>query len=307
MPDIDPASPALRVLPDRGEFDEEGYLQLYPDIALGVSRGTIESGWAHFSRCGFAEGRAWLPQPDPGAGVSRAIAPSDEMHTDNPTHYFDVGASALHCLEAALFTTRRNRSSLRRILDLPCGHGRVMRFLRRAFPAAELTACDLNRDGVDFCARTFGAVPVTSSIDPAAIPLAPGFDLIWCGSLLTHLPEAHGAAFLDRFRHVLQPGGLVVFTTHGRRCAQELRSRSHRHGLTLEQGEEVVVAFRQAGIGYVDYPGQTGYGFNLVQPAYLIGHHLQHPGWRLVSYHEAGWDRRQDVVCLQKRHVDEGC
>ena len=81
-----------------------------------------------------------------------------------------------------------------RILDFPCGHGRVLRYLRAEFPQAEITACDLLRDGVDFCAANFGAIPVYSDPDPSRIGLPrDAFDLIWVGSLFTHFDAARWA------------------------------------------------------------------------------------------------------------------
>jgi len=299
-----PANPSGSSRPRWEEFDEEGYLQLYPDIARGVHTGAIESGWAHFCRDGFAEGRAWVPQTDPFSGVSQEIAPGDEMFAGNGRHYFEVGADALRGIDAALGMARTSRAAIHRVLDLPCGYGRVMRFLRKTFPAAELTACDLDRNGVAFCAQTFGAVPVPSSVNPEDIPLVPGFDLIWCGSLLTHLPEAEGARFLARFHTLLRPGGLAVITTHGRHGRKEMTSGRNLYGMTPAQIARISESFQTTGRGYVDYAGQTGYGLCLYQPAYLVAHHFQHPGWRLISYLEAGWDGRQDVICLQKRLED---
>ena len=86
------------------------------------------------------------------------------------------------------------------ILDLPCGHGRVMRWLRATFPKASLTACDIDGDGVSFCAETFGARPALSSTDPEDLVLGT-FDLIWCGSLLTHLRPGDW----DRWLSIVRP------------------------------------------------------------------------------------------------------
>ncbi|HEY0864017.1 MAG TPA: class I SAM-dependent methyltransferase [Lacunisphaera sp.] len=296
-----PARTPARTLPSRGEFDEDAYLQLYPDIAQGVSAGAIESGWRHFVQHGFAEGRPWLARPDPFAGVSQDIAPGDEMFTGNAEHYFDVGASALRCIEAALFAARRNPATVRRILDLPCGHGRVMRFLRKAYPQAEMTACDLNADGVAHCARAFGAVPVVSREEVDAIPLTAGFDLIWCGSLLTHLTEERCAAFLRFFHRVLKPGGLAVFTTHGRLCAAELAAGKNRHNLEPGQIAGLLEDYRRTGFAYVDYVSHPGYGFSLSHPAFVLERWVAPTDWRLISYHENGWDHRQDAVCLEKQ------
>ena len=287
-------------LPPRNEFDEEGYLQLYPDIANGVSLGTIESGWQHFVAAGFTEGRAWIAMPAPLLGVNRNISSGDEMFTGNQTHYFDVGESALHVIQTALFAARRNKSAIRRILDLPCGHGRVMRFLRKGFPRAQLTACDLNQNGVDFCATTFGAVPVVSREAIDEIPLEGGFDLIWCGSLLTHLSEQKCASFLRLFQRLLGHNGILVFTTHGRHCERDLAARRNPHGISDQQIAELLTGYRQRGFSYVDYSVQSAYGFSLVHPSFVTSHQIDVPDWRLLCYQETGWDNRQDVVCLQK-------
>ncbi len=292
-------SPA-RVMPPRGEFDEDGYLQLYPDIAQGVASGAIESGWSHFSTCGFAEGRAWLSRPDPLLGVSREIAPDDEMFGGNPTHYFEVGESALHCIETALQAARRPRSTIKRILDLPCGHGRALRFIKKAFPDAELVACDLNRSGVDFCARAFGAVPEYSHEDVDLIPHQGEVDLIWCGSLLTHLSEEKCRAFLRFFLRILGHRGILVFTSQGRYCVREFESGRNRHNLQPPQIAQLLRDYHQHGFAYVPYDAQSNYGFSLAQPGFIIDRWINPADWRLLTYHETGWDKRQDVIAVQK-------
>lgn len=286
--------------PSRDVFDEAAYVQLHADVAAAIAAGVVGSGWQHYTLHGRREGRAWVPQPDRMSGVSRDISPHDEMFAGDAEHYFDVGESALHAVQHALGAVHRPASSVRRILDLPCGHGRVLRFLRAAFPQAELTACDLNRDGVEFCARTFGAQPVTSHVDAERIPLSGEFDLIWCGSLLTHLPREQCLAFLRLFHRVLASGGLVVFTLHGRHYESELISGRRTVDLAPEQIDRLVAAYRQHGFGYVDYATQRGYGFSLASPGFATGQLIPTAPWQLVGYHERGWDRRQDVIALRK-------
>lgn len=300
MTTLGPRSHLAPALPLRSDFDEEAYVQLNPDVAAAIAGGVVGSGWQHFTLHGFAEGRPWVAQADPLAGVNQEIAPGDGMYRENAAHYFEVGASALRTIEAALFTACRPAASIRSILDLPCGYGRVLRFLRKAFPQAALTACDLNRGGVEFCAKTFGAKPVVSHERADKIPLTDTYDLIWCGSLLTHFDEATCRAFLQRFHDHLRPHGLLVFTSHGRRCEQELESGRNRCGLDQVKVAQLLEAYRRTGFGYVDYTPGADYGISLARPSYLLAEWVEKPGWQLVSFHESGWDARQDVIGVQR-------
>jgi SAM-dependent methyltransferase len=292
----------MRPLPARTEFDEDAYLQFHPDVAAAIHAGTVGSAWQHYLLHGRAEGRRWQSRPDPLLGVNRTLSPQDEMAAGNPDHYFDVGASALQSILAALAVARRDQASITTILDLPCGHGRVLRFLQAAFPAALITACDLNRDGVDFCAAEFGASPVYSRPNPADLTMPDAYDLIWCGSLLTHLAEPVCREFLRQFHRWLRPGGILIFTLHGRHFEHDLTSTDSLSRLTSAQTQALLSAYRADGFGYVDYADQAGYGFSLTHPSHVMSHWLPLGDWKVLTYHENGWDKRQDVVSLIKSH-----
>src|SRR4029453_9635557 len=85
-------------------------------------------------------------EPD---GLIEEISPNDGMFVGNRIHYFAVAQGALECIRVALLAA--GKQDVRSILDLPCGHGRVLRKLKAEFPDAALTGCDIERDGVDFC------------------------------------------------------------------------------------------------------------------------------------------------------------
>src|SRR5215207_8940972 len=146
--------------------------------------------------------------------LTSTISSNDGMFdARHPDAYFAVGESALRCVRLALQSA--GKPSPARILDFPCGHGRVLRFLAAAFPDAQLTACDIDRDGVDFCTSTFQADGVYSHEVLEKVPLGDGFDLIWVGSLFTHLPQQRWGAFLTFLVERLASDGVLVFTTHG--------------------------------------------------------------------------------------------
>jgi SAM-dependent methyltransferase len=230
--------------------------------------------------------------------VIRDISPQDGMLVGNVDHYFDVGFSALHCIRIAL--NAAGKQTCKTILDLPCGHGRVLRTLKAAFPQAQLTACDLLHDGVDFCARAFGATPVYAEENPARMVIPGLFDLIWSGSLLTHLNKDRWDGFLSLFESLLSPSGVVVFTVHGRRSVQFLRDGTCNYGFEGPAALELLRTYEQEGFGYLDYPNTNNYGISISSPSWVLSQLARHPGLRVLTYMEQGWDDHQDVVaCLR--------
>lgn len=226
--------------------------------------------------------------------LSTEIAEGDQMFTGDRNHYFSVGRSALRAIRLAMQTAESGMPAT--ILDLPCGHARVLRWLRAEFPDAAITACDLLKAGVDHCAAAFGATPVYSEVDPAKIPLRGTFDLIWVGSLLTHLDEAGFTAFLSRFQSLLAPRGLVVFTTHGRYVRGRLSSGTNTYGLEHGNVASVIDSYDRTGFGYADYPRQPGFGISVSSPSWVLARIEELSRLQIVSFTERGWDRHQDVV-----------
>jgi SAM-dependent methyltransferase len=228
-------------------------------------------------------------------GIDTRISPHDAMYVGDGEHYFSVGLSAIACVQAALAATAAQPP--KRILDMPCGHGRVLRFLTHRFPGAELVACDLDGNGVRFCAERFGAEPFESSEDLAAVALPGPFDLIWCGSLLTHLDEHAGDALLDLFRRSLGPDGVAVVTTHGALVAERLRA-GETYQLEPPGVQAVLSGYDAGGFGYADYPWSPGYGVSACSRDWIaaaarrarldVAHHAEH-----------AWDGHQDVVALR--------
>ncbi len=193
-----------------------------------------------------------------------------------------------------------NRDRFDRILDFPCGHGRVLRYLRAMFPDAQLTGADLDRDAVDFCAKTFQAVPVYSSNDTQQISIEGKFDLIWCGSLLTHFDSSRCLEFLNFFTQLLSSGGILVFTMHGRLSSHWLRSGQYIYGLEPEKVPGLLQSYDSTGFGYLDYPNVHGYGISLASPAWTFSQLAQLDDITLVSYTEMGWDSHQDVIACMR-------
>ena len=237
-----------------------------------------------------------LPVP----GMDLTISPDDGMYlrADPPDHaltqYLESGRTAHRCIRAALAVA--NKADVRRILDLPCGHGRILRVLRAAFPEAAVTACDTDRRGVDFCAATFGAEPVYSVEDPAAIPVRGPFDLVWVGSLLTHLDAPRWPGFLAKFRSLLAPDGVCVVTTHGLGAVEFIRGRRGDYGVA--DPAKLLRHYERYGFAYQPYQAGGGYGVSLAKVGWVAEQVQKLPDTRVVLVTEKGWHNHQDVVAF---------
>ena len=244
--------------------------------------------------------------------VITEISPNDGMHTDDVSEdptvaYFEHGRAAIDAIRLVLLAAQKE--TIGQILDLPSGYGRVMRFLKAEYPGAVLTACDVIREGVDFCAATFGARPLYGREDPAELSTEERFDLIWCGSLLTHVDAPAWSAFLDFFESVLAPGGVLVFTTNGRSAAAHLRDPELGEQLLMDPARgKLLRGYSKKDFGYADYlvdpefrasmSMAERYGLSLAGPSWVCSLIEARPRLQLLTYMENRWSTQDVVGCM---------
>jgi SAM-dependent methyltransferase len=229
-----------------------------------------------------------------GGGISRGLGVwKDMMYEGYPAHYFSSGYSALFCVRRALDKAAGKVPDS--ILDFGCGHGRVLRSLAADFPHAGLTAADVDSGGVNFCVKTFGAVPVYSNTDFSRLVFNTKFDLIWVGSVFTHLRSERWMSLLEVFRSILTEDGLLVFSTHGSDAERRLREGQCQWcGLEADRVARILRDYDERGFGYSDYRKSHDYGFSLSSPEW-VSPQIAEVGLELVLYQNNGWDDCQDV------------
>lgn len=246
-------------------------------------------------------------------GVDRTLDPGDKEFAGaepwQQAHYFDVGADALRLIVSALQSNGRPSPS--RILDFPSGSGRVTRHLRAYFPQSSITACDLYPEHIAFCAQQFAAEPKLSRERLDEVSFDAPFDLIFCGSLLTHLPQSGVEAALRLMARSLTPQGIAVVTFQGRHSDHIQRHKwKYLDDPLYAQAERAV---RGHGFGYVDYEGsfralfagQARYGVTLVRPHWVM-HALEgREDIRILGYAERAWDDHQDVLVFGRPGINE--
>ena len=174
--------------------------------------------------------------------------------------------------------------------------------LQKPLPNATLTAVDVNRRGVDFCAKKFGAKRIYSNTVFSNVVFREKFDLIWVGSLFTHLSAERWLIVLRLLRSVLTEDGLLIFTTHGNDAERRLRDRQVLlFNLEPARIETILEGYDHLGFGYTDYRKYRGYGVSLSSPQWVT-EQLNHVGLELLQHQENAWDNFQDVWAVRLKN-----
>ena len=111
--------------------------------------------------------------------------------------YFHTGAEAADYIYSIA-------PKAKKILDFGCGYGRVSRFLKVRFPEAELLVSDPKKSAMDFQIENLKTIADEHS------PV----NLIFAGSVFTHLPKKLFQNSLHELMNRLIEGGAFILTLH---------------------------------------------------------------------------------------------
>jgi CBS domain-containing protein len=234
--------------------------------------------------------------------VRMEIYPEDPLFYGQRGMYLMAGASALQCVKNML--DREHSGPVGSILDMGCGHGRVMRMLRAAFPEAEITGCDVNHGAADFCAEFFGATPVHAPYDDEPYELGGPFDLIWLGSVLPWLPVEQWPGMLDLLGRHLAGDGLLVMSTLSWQNSSMLRQ------LGVPEGElpELEREYEAQGFAHQATLETAGSGLTLAAAGWVRWVVNSSPCLRVARQPQAAWatpQPREDIVAAVRQGEDD--
>ena len=246
-------------------------------------------------------------------GIEKTLDPTDIEHNFDVAwkipHYYETGADALRLIICGLIQGLHDVPKT--VLDFACGSGRVTRHLQAFFPGAHVVACDLYESHVQFCSDVLGAEGFMSKENFNEIDFGVKFDVIFCGSLLTHLPADLFRKAMQLMARSLSDQGIAVVSMQGRH-AEFIQRRKYKY-IEDELFEVAMAGVDKDGFGYVDYnhhwltntwTKQANYGVAMARPHWTLKQLEEDYSIRVLSYTERAWDGSQDVVIFSKPAVN---
>ncbi len=238
------------------------------------------------------------------------------MNAASVEAYFRTTRSAATAIYTALEAAEVEPTQVRSALDFGCGYGRVYRAFPVMFPNASLVASDLMDEAATFCASTFGGRAVQSN-EAMTVDLGERFDVIWLGSVLTHLPRPAW----DRLHALLaahtHPGGVVIYTVHGARSLEQMEEgplKRNPHLIEAAQWQRIKSSVGETGFEFVsqrpaNHEAAINMGMNVTREEYGFCFTSRHwvceyaaglTDWTLVGYFDRLWGNNHDVVVLKR-------
>jgi SAM-dependent methyltransferase len=237
-------------------------------------------------------------------GIQGRVHPNDSMLEGRSAagveQYREGALNVLLKIEECLNAAGRRWDETGAWLDFGCGYGRVLRLLVARVRPDSVYAADVTREGVDFCASEFGVRPVYLDRQPAALKL-PEVDFLYAISIITHLTPQDARDTLNALGKTLKPGGIALFTTHGRRSLERIK-RYGEHYVALRG--ELAGRVQERGVAFVPYPYalKDNYGMTWHSDAYVrrTMAELHDDYLELLLFQPHGLDDHQDVFAFRR-------
>jgi SAM-dependent methyltransferase len=228
----------------------------------------------------------------------QVLSPHENLLTGTADDYFNTGRSALEICKRIMLQVGLKPEH---IVDFPSGYGRVLRWFKNEYPLSRITAVETDYLALEFVQQQFGADIVLANKE-MDFNIPNDVDLIFSGSLLTHFNENQWDRFLQMTVGALAPGGVLVFTTHGRINALLAKVSHPMYGDSIDL-QKIYSEYQAKKFAYQDYDESSpGFGFSLSAPSWVIEKLEKIPKAKIIYFEEGAWG--QDVYAVQ--HNAEG-
>lgn len=203
------------------------------------------------------------------------------------------GKRASQDIEKSLARIGRDLNSFKSILDFGCGCGRSLIWLADHNLQCKIYGTDIDEEAISWCRKNldFARFNVNKPLPPLEYQ-SNTFDLVYVGSVFTHLNEDYQFRWLEELKRVSAPKGIVIITIHGV-YAWNVRRRQDMKEDISKKGIVFAMSSTFNGIFPVWY--QSTYHTK----EYVFDNFSKY--FDILDYIPRGMGGIQDVVILQKR------
>lgn len=247
----------------------------------------------------------------------RTISKDDHMVTATTEAYFNTTQSAVESILKGLQANGKKPEDIKSAMDFGCGYGRVYRAFPLLFPNAKLMAVDLMENAVKFCSGTFGGDGIQSN-EKFELDLPRAFDMVWLGSVFTHLPLVGWDKLLKLLADNCEKGSCAIFTVHGTRAIEHIEAvvlKRNPYLLDAEYFEDMKRTLPTTGFSFTANKGgnyrhqveigmavtEGTYGFSFTTQEWIEAYISKNSAWDLLDYAPAGWGNNHDVVTVRRK------
>jgi ubiquinone/menaquinone biosynthesis C-methylase UbiE len=210
-----PANVIAALLMEHPAFSAKFYPRSQRRLCLVQSRNPTQ----------IAPGPGQLPVPP---------RPLWENFADNQEHYLASGKEHVDNMRRILGQQGFLFKPGQRILELGCATGRMLRWLAAEASDGEAWGVDINAEYISWCQQHLS--PPFHFVTTTTLPHLPfpdhHFDLIYAGSVFTHISDLADCWFLE-LKRVLKPQGKLYVTIHDEHTIQLLREKHPDSPLAL--------------------------------------------------------------------------
>lgn len=136
-------------------------------------------------------------------------------HYDKAYHsYLSAGLNAYRLIDKLVARRKGGWDEVHSFLDFASGYGRLTRFIVLKLQPEQVWVSDIKDQAVEWQKKHFGVNGFPSSFIPEDIQPGQLFDLIYVGSLFSHLPEDLFHRWLKKLWELLSEKGMLIFSLH---------------------------------------------------------------------------------------------
>jgi len=238
------------------------------------------------------------------------VPPPQMMLCGNePREFVCLGAGHYSEMQRVLNQIGRSWETSLAVLDFGCGSGRTSRFFAKNASYQRFVGYDLTAGAIDWLRSELGFGDFQVGFANPPLPIEDSsMDVIFSVSVFSHLTAESQQAWLEEFRRVLRPDGIVFQTVHGRfamerckkyECLFQMLSVSPEHFATLDR------QLKKVGFGWVPHISTTvetcDYGMAFHSEEYITSQWTN--GYELIGIWPGRIDNWQDLVALRRSDI----